>query len=59
MPVGGIIPKGSNMTSWTITIPKWATKVSSNFRGNILLMSDDGEQRKEICVTKEGKIYLQ
>lgn len=37
-------------------IPSWASKISYNYRGNIILMSESGEIVKEIAVSNEGLI---
>lgn len=42
-----------------IVLPKWAYKLAANYRGNIVVLNEDGTAGAEVVVRGDGTIYLQ
>lgn len=40
-----------------LRIPNWAVHMDVNYRGNIILLSENEEQRTEVVVEDDGRMY--
>ena len=41
-----------------VPIPSWCTKLSYNYRGNVILMNDDLTKVVEVVINQDGSIAL-